>query len=63
MKSKVDLDNCRSESGDRDKRQGGQRPQGQSANFNPGAARDNDWFSQALQNARKKKEKMLMVDG
>jgi uncharacterized protein len=59
MKSKVDLDNRRSESGDRDTRPGGNRPQGnraqgQNANFNSGAAQNNDWFSQALQNAKKK---------
>ena len=58
MKSKVDLDNRRSDSGDRDTRPGGNRNnaprQGGSANFNPGAAQNNDWFSQALQNAKKK---------
>ena len=55
MKSKVDLENRRSDSGDRDQRQSNQRPpQSQSGNRNPIAAQSNDWFSQALQNAKKK---------
>jgi len=64
MKSKVDLDNRRSTGDDRDSgprgggggnRNNGPRPQGgRSPNFNPGAAQNNDWFSQALQNAKKK---------
>ena len=54
MKSKVDLDNRRSDSGDRAPQQNRPRPQGNSANFNPGAAQNNDWFSQALSNAKKK---------
>jgi protein Tex len=55
MKSKVDLDNRRSEAGDRGPQQSHPRQQqGRSANFSPGAAQNNDWFSQALQNAKKK---------
>jgi uncharacterized protein len=62
MKSKPDLEgNRRSAPGDRDSRQGGGgggyrggggRPQG--GNFQPNAAPGNDWFSQALNNAKKK---------
>ena len=54
MKSKVDLDNRRSESGDRGPQQNRPRPQGRTPDFKPGAAPINDWFSQALQNAKKK---------
>jgi uncharacterized protein len=56
MKSKVDLDNRRSTGDDRDSRPGNNRPrpQGQTPNFRPGAAPTSDWFSQALQNAKKK---------
>ena len=54
MKSKVDLDNRRSESGDRGPQQNRPRPQGRTPDFKPGAAPNNDWFSQALQNAKKK---------
>jgi uncharacterized protein len=54
MKSKVDLDNRRSESGDRDSRPNQPRPQGQRQNPNSAATPSNDWFSQALQNAKKK---------
>jgi protein Tex len=53
MKSKVDLDQRRSDSGDRSP-QSNRPPQNRSANFAPGAAQNNDWFSQALQNAKKK---------
>jgi uncharacterized protein len=54
MKSKVDLDNRRSEAGDRGPQQNRPRPQGRTPDFKPGAAQNNDWFSQALQNAKKK---------
>ena len=54
MKSKVDLENRRSDSGDRSPQQNRPSPQGRSANFNPGAAQNNDWFSQALSQAKKK---------
>jgi protein Tex len=62
MKSKVDLDNRRSTGDDRDLRPGsggnrtnGPRPQpGRSADFRPNAAPNNDWFSQALNQAKKK---------
>jgi len=54
MKSKVDLDNRRSESGDRDSRPNQPRPQGQRQNPNSAATPSNDWFSQALQNAKQK---------
>ncbi len=53
MKSKVDLDTRRSESGDRGPQQNRPRPQGR-ADFKPGAAQNNDWFSQALSQAKKK---------
>lgn len=55
MKSKVDLENRRSDSGDRDQRQNIPRPpQSHSGNRNLSASQSNDWFSQALQNAKKK---------
>lgn len=51
MKSKPDLDGQRrSAPGDRDSRQGG-RPQG---GQRPSAAPNNDWFSQAMNNAKRK---------
>ncbi len=54
MKSKPDLDGQRrSAPGDRDSRQGG-RPQPRSGNFQPNSAPNNDWFSQAMNNAKKK---------
>jgi len=59
MKSNPDLEgNRRAAPGDRDSRpggggnRGGGRPQG--GNFQPNAAPGNDWFSQALNNAKKK---------
>ena len=58
MKSKVDLDNRRSTGDDRDARPnngGGNRHQsGRTPNFSPNAAPNNDWFSQALNQAKKK---------
>jgi uncharacterized protein len=59
MKSKVDLDNRRSSGDDRDARPGGNRgpntrPQGRSGDLRPNAAPSNDWFSQALSQAKKK---------
>ena len=57
MKSKVDLDNRRSDSGDRDARPGGgghRNAGGRTPNFTPNAAPNNDWFSQALSQAKKK---------
>ena len=52
MKSKPDLDGQRrSAPGDRDSRQGG-RPQG--GGQRPSAAPNNDWFSQAMNNAKKR---------
>ncbi len=62
MKSKVDLDNRRSTGDDRDarpngggNRNNGPRPQGgRTADFRPNAAPNNDWFSQALSQAKKK---------
>jgi uncharacterized protein len=65
MKSKVDFEG-RSSGGDRDSRQqngpvnrnnNGPRPQGGGGgnhNFRPNAAPNNDWFSQALNQAKKK---------
>lgn len=52
MKSKVDLDHRRSEAGDRGPQQNRPRPQGQNIGSKP--AQNNDWFSHALQNAKKK---------
>ncbi|MEO8616751.1 MAG: Tex family protein [Luteolibacter sp.] len=58
MKSKVDLDGQRrSSADDRDSRPngGGNRNLGsRNTNFAPNAAPNNDWFSQALNNAKKK---------
>jgi uncharacterized protein len=59
MKSKVDLDNRRSSGDDRDagpggNRNSGARPQGRSGDLRPNAAPNNDWFSQALSQAKKK---------
>jgi protein Tex len=60
MKSKVDLDNRRSTGDDRDARPNngggnrGPRPQGRTPDFKPNAAPNNDWFSQALSQAKKK---------
>ena len=56
MKSKVDLDNRRSTGDDRDSRPqgGGNRQSGRTPNFAPNTAPNNDWFSQALNNAKKK---------
>ncbi len=61
MKSKVDLDNRRSTNDDREARpnSGGNRnnsarPQGRAADFSPNTAPNNDWFSQALNQAKKK---------
>jgi uncharacterized protein len=53
MKSKVDLDNRRSTGDDRGPQQNRPRPQGRTPDFKPNAAPNNDWFSQALQNAKK----------
>jgi len=56
MKSKPDLEGGRrSAPGDRDARpSGGPRHGGRSADFRPNAAPNNDWFSQALNQAKKK---------
>jgi protein Tex len=58
MKSKVDLDNRRSTGEDRESRPNSGENRNSSprppANFNPGAAQNNDWFSQALNQAKKK---------
>jgi uncharacterized protein len=60
MKSKVDFDKSRSVGGDRDDRLGGgnrshgPRPQGRGSDLRPNAAPNNDWFSQALSQAKKK---------
>ena len=56
MKSKVDLDNRRSSADDRDSRPGGgnRNQGGRNTNFAPNSAPNNDWFSQALSNAKKK---------
>jgi uncharacterized protein len=61
MKSKVDLDDRRSTPGDRDSRPNdggrgnrGGRPQGRPNDLRPNAAPNNDWFSQALSQAKKK---------
>ncbi|MGL5019759.1 MAG: S1 RNA-binding domain-containing protein, partial [Luteolibacter sp.] len=55
MKSKVDLDNRRSDAGDRGPQQNRPRPQGgRTPDFKPNAAPNNDWFSQALSQAKKK---------
>jgi uncharacterized protein len=50
MKAKPDLENRRAAPGDRDARP--QRPGGRDGR--PSAAPTNDWFSQALQSAKKK---------
>jgi uncharacterized protein len=56
MKSKPDLEGGRRGApGDRDARpSGGPRHGGRSADFRPNAAPNNDWFSQALNQAKKK---------
>jgi uncharacterized protein len=57
MKSKVDLDNRRSSGDDRDSRSGGNRNQGPrpaSRGGSPATAPNNDWFSQALNQAKRK---------
>lgn len=61
MKSKVDFEGRSSGGGgggDRDNRgggnRGGQRNAGRSADFRPNSAPNNDWFSQALSQAKKK---------
>ena len=60
MKSKPDLEGGRrSDAGDRDSRPGGNRPRpqgggGGNGNFRPNSAPGNDWFSQALNQAKKK---------
>ncbi len=59
MKSKVDLDGQRRSSAeDRDSRPnnrgGNLNPGGRNPNFPPNSAPNNDWFSQALNNAKKK---------
>jgi uncharacterized protein len=54
MKSKPDLEGQRhSAPGDRDSRQGG-RPQPRAGTFQPNAAPNNDWFSQAMNQAKRK---------
>ncbi|MBX3742673.1 MAG: RNA-binding transcriptional accessory protein [Akkermansiaceae bacterium] len=61
MKSKPDMEGGRrSDGGDRDSRPGGNRPRqqggggGGNGNFRPNSAPGNDWFSQALNQAKKK---------
>ncbi|WP_234047275.1 Tex family protein [Luteolibacter pohnpeiensis] len=56
MKSKPDLEGQRSPRGDRDSRPAPSRSGGnpRPGNFKPNSAPGNDWFSQALQNAKKK---------
>ncbi len=58
MKSKPDLDKRRSSGADRDSRPApgnrGPRPQGRPGDFRPNSAPNNDWFSQALNQAKKK---------
>ncbi len=56
MKAKPDFDNTRSKPGDRDARSGGgnRGPRPQARDFRPNAAPGSDWFSQALQQAKKK---------
>jgi protein Tex len=53
MKSKPDFENTRSAPGDRSSPQQNRRPQPRS-DFRPNAAPTNDWFSQALSQAKKK---------
>ena len=52
MKSKVDVDAASRRSGAPEDHS--PRPQGRPASLNPGAAQNNDWFSQALSQAKKK---------
>jgi uncharacterized protein len=58
MKSKPDLDNRRSSGADRDARPAsgnrGPRPQGRPGDLRANSAPNNDWFSQALNQAKKK---------
>mgnify|MGYP000226286459 CR=1 FL=1 len=54
MKSKVDLDQQSSKASDRIHSSDSSQRRTQSPNSNPNAAQNNDWFSQALQNAKKK---------
>jgi len=59
MKSKVDLDNRRSSGDDRDvavasRRSNTPRAQGRPGDLRPNAVPNNDWFSQALSQAKKK---------